>query len=275
MKAFFRVALIGMTLSIFVWPAGGADILPPQATKNDDAPIRDRTGAILVHPHISDFDGAEFTVEHDGGIARVPYEQMPLAYRRFFMPDPDRAKEEADRKRKMVEDAQRQAILEVQRGLLERQMRAGVDAKRAQQSSTVRQGPTYDLPTAYTSREANDPTKPMRFEIVLKQGVLTELFPLGGPIMSLELVAVDDNAVAVRRSRRERTLTVSVRHGREGDGQNLTWLYSDKNGASIYWLDSLRKPADSGIFVIEYAPQSPLRPGSPVREQLPQIPNQP
>jgi hypothetical protein len=275
MKALIRVAAIGLALSILEWPARGADILPPQATKNADEPIRDRTGAILVHPHISDFDGADFTVEHDGGIARVPYDRMPLGYRRFFMPDPERAKEEAERRRKMVEDAQRQAILEVQRGLLERQMRAGVEAKRTQQSSAIHQGPTYDLPNAYTSREVNDPAKPMRFEIIIKQGVLTELFPLGGPIMTIELVAVDEDAVIVRRSRRERSQLVAIRHGREGEGQNLTWLYSDKNGTSVYWLDTLRRPADGGIFVIEYASQSPLRPGSPVREQLPQIPKQP
>ncbi len=139
----------------------------------------------------------------------------------------------------------------------------------------MRVGPTYDLPTAYTTREANDPTKPMRFEVTIKQGVLTELFPLGGPLMSLELVAVDDNAVAVRRSRRERAQTVQVRHGREAEGQNLTWLYSDKHGTSIYWLDTLRRPPDSGIFVVEYAPHSPLRPGSPVREQMPQVPKSP
>jgi hypothetical protein len=275
MKAHVLVAAMGLALSIFTLPALGADILPPQATKDADDPIRDRSGAILLHPHISDFDGAEFTVEHDGGIARVPYDAMPLAYRRFFMPDPERAKEEADRRKKLVDDAQRQAILEVQRGLLERQMRAKAEAKRSEVSSGIRYGPTYDLPTAYTSREANDPAKPMRFEITIKQGVLTELFPLGGPLMSLELVAVDEDAVAVRRSRHERTQSVQVRHGREAEGQNLTWLYSDKSGTSIYWLDTLRRPPESGIFVIEYSPQSPLRPGSPVREQMPQAPKQP
>jgi hypothetical protein len=274
MKALVPVA-IGLAGCFMACPARGADILPPQAAKNLEEPIRDRSGAILLHPHITDFDGGEFTVEHDGGIARISYADMPLAYRRYFMPDPERAKEEADRRKKLVEDAQRQAILEVQRGILERQMRASADAKRAQQHpAALRQGPTYELPTAYTSREANDPAKPMRFEITVTQGVLTELFPLGGPVMSIELVGVDDDAIAVRRSRRERPQTVAVRHGRESDGQNLTWLYSDKAGASIYWADTLRRPADGGILVIEYAPQAPMRPGSPVRDQIPQVPKQ-
>ena len=44
-------------------------------------PIRDRTGIVLVHSHITDFDGADSTVEHAGGIARIPYDSVPLAYR--------------------------------------------------------------------------------------------------------------------------------------------------------------------------------------------------
>ena len=272
MKALGAVAAVGLAVIAFARCASGADVLPPQATKDATDPIRDRNGVILVHPHISDFDGAEFTVEHDGGIARVPYALMPEAYRRFFMPDPERAREEAEKKKKMVEDAQRQAILEVQRGMLERQLRAKAEVKRGEPSTAVRQGPTYDLPTAYTSREANDPAKPMRFEVSIQQNVLTDLFPLGGPQMTLELVAVDDDSVAVRRTRRERPHVVPVRHGREAEGQNLTWLYSDKHGSSVYWLDTLRRPPDGGIFVIEYAPHSPLRPGSPVRDQIPQAP---
>lgn len=148
-------------------------------------PVRDRTGTVLANPHITDFDGADFTVEHNGGIAWIPYEQMPLAYWKFFLPDPERAQEETERRRKMVEDAQRQAILEVQRGMLERQMRANIDAKKAQQLPVLKQGPTSDPPSAYTSREINDPAKPMRFEISLPSGVVTDLFPLGGPLMSL------------------------------------------------------------------------------------------
>ena len=81
--------------------------------------------------------------------------------------------------------------------------------------------------------------------------------------------------MAVRRSRHERNLVVKIQHGREDSGQNLTPLYSVQNGSSVYWLDTLRKPADGGIFVVEYAPQSPLRPGSPVREQVAQLPKQP
>ncbi len=131
MKALVAVAAVGLALSFVGQAARGADILPPQATKDTDEPIRDKSGTILLHPHISDFDGADFTVEHDGGIARVPYAAMPLAYRRFFMPDPERAKEAEDKRKKLVEDAQRQAILEVQRGILERQLRAKAEAKRA------------------------------------------------------------------------------------------------------------------------------------------------
>ena len=136
------IAAGSLSLSAFVLPVGGADILPPQAAKDATDPIRDRNGTILLHPHISDFDGADFTVEHDGGIARVPYASMPLAYRRFFMPDPERAREAAERQRKLVEDAQRQAVLEVQRGILERQLRAKADAKRADPTSDTGNTPS-------------------------------------------------------------------------------------------------------------------------------------
>lgn len=275
MKVFVLFAAAGLAIGSAGLRAQNPDLPAERPGKNGMVPIRDRTGAVLENPRITDFDGADFTVEHNGGIARVPYERMPLAYQRFFMPDPERAKEESERRRKLVEDAQRQAILEVQRGVLERQMRASMDAKKSSAGSAIRPGPTYDPPSSYTSREVNDPAKPMRFEVAIKQGVVTDLFPLGGPIMSLELVAVDDDAIAVRRSRHERSLTVTVRHGREDAGQNLTFLYSDQHGSSVYWLDSLRKPSDGGLLVIEYAPQAPLRPGSPVRDRLPQIPKQP
>lgn len=275
MKAPLPALFLALSLAATEMRAQAPDLRADRPAAETAGPIHDRTGAILANPRITDFDGANFTVEHYGGIARIPFDQMPQAYRKFFLPDPERAKEEADRRRKMVEDAQRQAILEVQRGLLERQMRANLEAKRAQPTTAIRQGPTNDPPTAYTSREINDPTKPMRFEVSLPQGVVTELFPLGGPLMSLELVAVDDEAVAVRQSRRDRKLVVKVQRGRENSGQNLTWLYSDKYGCSVYWVDTLRKPTDGGIFVFEYAPQSPLRPGSPVREQLVQTPKRP
>ncbi len=271
-----KVVVLFLALELVLSAAAGRSQTPDLRAEKPAPPIgdviRDRSGAVLVNPRIYDFDGADFIVEHHGGIARIPYDQMPLAYRKFFLPDPERAKEESERRRKMVDDAQRQAILEVQRGVLERQLRANLEAKRAQPSSAVRQGPTHEPPSAYTSRELNDPAKPIRFEVSLRQGVLTELFPLGGPLMSLELVAVDDDAIAVRRSRQERKLVVKIQHGREDSGQNLTPLYSDKYGCSVYWYDTLRKPADGGIFVIEYAPQAPLRPGSPLREQLPQVP---
>lgn len=271
MKAILLFVAADLVLGSAGLRAQNPGLTAERPADNGMVPIRDRTGAVLVNPHITDFDGADFTVEHAGGIARLPYDRMPLAYRRFFLPDPEHAKEEAERRRKLVEDAQRQAILEVQRGVLERQMRASMDAKKAQAVTAFKQGPTYEIPSAYTSREINDPAKPMRFEVTIQKGVVTDLFPLGGPIMSIELVAVDDDAVAVRRSRRERVLTVSVRHGREDGGQNLTWLYSDQHGSSVYWLDSLRKPSDGGILVIEYAANAPLRPGSPVRDQLPQV----
>lgn len=54
-------------------------------------------GRTLTHPSISRFDGQSFSVEHDGGIAKVPWEQMPEPARAGYTFDPDRARDERRR----------------------------------------------------------------------------------------------------------------------------------------------------------------------------------
>ena len=64
-------------------------------------PIRDGSGELLQHPSIVKFDGQVFDVAHNGGVARVPWEQMPPAWRSGYTFDPDRA---ADTRRREVLD---------------------------------------------------------------------------------------------------------------------------------------------------------------------------
>ena len=51
-------------------------------------------GRALAHPILGRYDGQVFSIEHDGGIAKVPWEMMPEPYRAGYSFDPDRARDE-------------------------------------------------------------------------------------------------------------------------------------------------------------------------------------
>lgn len=244
-------------------PAGPAgDLAAPPPPRE---PIRNRAGDILEQTRILKFDGAEFSVEHLGGIARVPYGIMPEFYRRKYFFDPERAEEAEIARREMVELAQRKALLEVQRGILERRMRYEMENGRAK--SSVPSAPPSGVAgasasTRFTSRELNDPTLPMRFEVAVRQNEAANLQDLGGPPFQLQLLIIGDTHVLFRTSTANmRATKVAIAHGMESSGQNLAPIFQN-SGCTVYWVDTLRRPADGGILLVEYAVGSPLRPGS-------------
>ena len=64
-----RAALILATLAI-------------SSVASAEAPVvRNSAGAPLTHPKVVGFDGQNFSVAHDGGVAKVPFETMPAELR--------------------------------------------------------------------------------------------------------------------------------------------------------------------------------------------------
>ena len=64
----------GMKLALLI----GLALLPAVTHAQD---IRSPNGNVLTGARVTGFDGQTFTVEHDGGIARMPFAQLPEARR--------------------------------------------------------------------------------------------------------------------------------------------------------------------------------------------------
>ena len=62
-------------------PAGAADQPPP---------ILNSLGEKLENPRIKSFDGTSFEVIHSGGVSRIPWDEMPEAYRTGYVFDADK-----------------------------------------------------------------------------------------------------------------------------------------------------------------------------------------
>jgi hypothetical protein len=75
------------SLLIFLVLASAAFALPPPAV------ITGPSGAPLVNPKITGWDGEYFTVEHDGGIAKIPADRMPDSLR-VGLPRPEKPKDD-------------------------------------------------------------------------------------------------------------------------------------------------------------------------------------
>ncbi len=65
-------------------------IVPTLVAQAPDArpAVRNLAGEVLRNPSIIAFDGAAFDVAHEGGVAKVPWERMPEAWRRGYAYDP-------------------------------------------------------------------------------------------------------------------------------------------------------------------------------------------
>ncbi len=233
--ALFFVFALGLEPSAFAEEAATGLTAPAPPS----APIRSRSGDILTHPRIVSFNGAEFVVEHDGGVARVPYEVMPPAVQRRYLRDPERAKEEAEelKRKQMTNEAQRKAIEDLQKVILLRKLQAAAQRGGA---------PAPTDPAAPGAK-----TERTRFEITLRKGEATDLEPLGGPPVILQFLNNTDTTVIYRKPPETKAFGVAIsRGGLESAGGNLTPILK-QSGITIYWVETLRRPTDCGIFLIE------------------------
>lgn len=121
---------------------------------------------------------------------------------------------------------------------------------------------TTVAPTAPTSTPTPPPSLPKVFqrEFTLPVGRKpTHLAGVGGPDDHLAFLGADRFAVHVLLGTGRERRDVPLRRGPEGSGANLTPVFSDGYGCTVYYVDTVRKPAAGGVFLAEYQPGAPGR----------------
>lgn len=214
---------------LFVFPAalsGWAQGGPPGAMP---APvIVNRFGEPLQHARIIKFDGEIFHVEHEGGVAAIPWQIMPEALRVGYTYDSERAAGERDRNEERARDANDAA--------------AESDMAEA----------------AATTPEPTPEATPIIVERDIRIGELIYLSTIGGPSAMLRIRRISQTEITFSRDKYgsetvERKL---------GFNEPRTFLFSDGGGCSVYWVERVDVNRDrySTTIQFEYAPGSRSRP---------------
>jgi len=230
-------------LGLLAFPVRGGELADPAPAME---PIRSKEGTILRNPRILSFNGADFQVEHDGGVAKVPYDRMPAAIKRKYFPDAEKVMvEEALRKEAMAK-AQEQAMLELQRSLAERALRSRADQLRPDPNGKVRITP-YGRSQAPAAEPESSKT-----ELVVQKGITTDVkLPSGQVVMQFLLVDASDDRVLYRTNGDSGLRTFTPASGMEGSGKNLTTI-AQGGGYRVSWVNTLRRLADTGVLLVEF-----------------------
>ncbi len=181
-------------------------------------PLRNRFGETLRRPRVIAFDGATFQVEHADGVAAVPWDAMPEAWRRGFRRDPARAAAAQERRRQAVE--------------------ARSEADEVARRDEPAPAPPPPLPTV--------------IELKLPLGDLSVLPTIGGPEGELRIWRVSQTEVTFER-RRYASQTVEKKLGFNSP---RTLLFDDDRGCRVYFVDRSRSFEDRRTVTVqfEYAP---------------------
>ena len=210
-------------------PAAAAEEAAPSPSPGPTAPgageplppLRNRFGETLRRPRILAFDGETFQVEHADGVASLPWDAMPEAWRRGFRRDPARAT--AARR---VQEQRRQAMEE---------------RRDADQASRERE--TASTPT---------PAQSVVVERKMRLGDLYILPTIGGPEGELRIWRVSQTEVTFER-RRYASQTVEKKLGFDSP---RTLLFDDGRGCRVYYVDRPGTIEDryTATVQFEYAP---------------------
>lgn len=212
--------------AILLWLAGGAlglgglagqDAEPP---RGESAPvIRDYRNRPLKNPRVVRFDGLQFDVEHDGGVAKVPWQRMPEDVRARFPLDPARAAE----------------------------LRAQLEERRLAAATAPQPTPTPTPLPAAVSVPASAPTVVRR---ELRLGELYILSTIGGPAGDLKITNVTQTEVGFSRYK----FGSEARELKLGFGEPRTLLFSDGRGCDVYFVNVRDRPRYHAVVEFEYAP---------------------
>jgi hypothetical protein len=104
-------------------------------------------GRILRHVRIAKFDGVEFNIEHETGIAHVAWEKMPVSYQARFPFDPERAETERKKKEEEIEQAKEVAEKETLELAEQRKAKRALLATYATPAPTPMELPHYNATT--------------------------------------------------------------------------------------------------------------------------------
>lgn len=239
------MGFLQLGLALLAGPVARAGDLAAPAPAME--PIRDKDGVVLRNPKILSFNGVDFQVEHDGGVAKIPHSRMPAAIQRKYFPDTEKAMVEEAMRKEAVARAQEQAMLELQRSLAERALRNRVDQARPDANGRTRVTP-------FGRSQAQGGAEIQRAEMTVQKGVTTDVrLPSGTVVMQFLLVEASDDRVLYRTNGDSGLRTFTPSTGMEGSGKNLTTLAQGEN-FRISWVNTLRRMSDTGVLLVEYQP---------------------
>ncbi len=194
-----------------------------------DVTIYNRFGEPLRHPRIVRFDGETFQVEHDGGIAAMPWAKMPPAFRLGYRHQPEVAAET-----RRLAEARRRAV----------------------EAETARASKELSLRKEAARRAAKPKATPLIVERSIRRNDLYILPTIGGPAGELRILRVTQTEITFGRHRFD-SQTVEKKLG---FGNPRTLLFSDGRGCDVYYVDRYN-PVRYEVFVqFEYAEDATSRP---------------
>lgn len=192
---------------------------PPLALSN-------AAGEPLRNARIVRFDGLKFEVEHDGGVASIPWGRMPEEIRRRFPFDPNRA------------------------------LTPRPDGPILPPAVLPTPSAVTPSPTAAPSPTPAARAERLVFRRELRKGDLYILSTIGGPAGDLKITNVTQTEVSFSRYR----FGSETRELQLGFGEPRTLLFSDGRGCDVYFVNVRNPPRYFAVVEFDYAPDAASRP---------------
>lgn len=214
-------------LLLFVTPMVGAG----QDAAAGAAPspgIVNRFGEPLQNARVIKFDGETFHVEHDGGVAAVPWAKMPELLRLGYTYDSTRAAVERERNEERAREA----------------MDSAFEAATAAEAAAT--------------PETTPAPAPLIVERDIRIGDLYYLSTIGGPPAMLRIRRISQTEITFSRDK----FGSETVERKLGFNEPRTLLFSDGKGCDVYWVERVDSDRDrySTTIQFEYAPGARSRP---------------
>lgn len=220
-----RASLFLLAILFALTAAGGQ--APTPAPVAASTVLSNSYGEPLGHPRILSFDGETFQVEHDGGVAAVPWGKMPEPMRKGYTLDP-------------VYAERARTLREVRRQAAEDEALADGDSQE------------------FLAPEPTPAPAPVIVESDVRIGDRYILSTIGGPAGTLQIRRISQTEITFSRNPYDSTTV----ERKLGFNEPRTLLFSDGRGCDVYWVERSDPNRDrySTTIQFEYAPNAPGRP---------------
>ena len=218
-------------------------IVQPLPAQTSPTIMRGSNGQPLTNAKVLSFDGLEFQVEHDGGIARVHWDRMPVALRGSNQLNLEMAaaggKAAAD---KRAEDNWSATRVRLSTQVMSRM---GIEPNQPAQNNTSQLPPP--VPPVDSA---------LRQEVTVPMMSRSHLVRLGGPNVFLTVQSADALEIKFRL---EGGNFQSVKK-KTGFGDQLTLLHDDHLGCKTYFVERTNRDPNDAILLFEHQNNSVYRP---------------